>query len=102
MVLKERVWETREVTQKVIVSEEVIGCDNCQKEIGERGSGLDLTVFKPDHSDADHFTYCCWACVSEGVSKIEGAEFATLPYLHFADEYKGGQHVDDFVKLCGK
>lgn len=106
MILKEEVWEERPTIDIVLVSGRVIGCDSCGKEVGQSGEGLELTLFREGCGPSESLNYCCWQCVADGLSKVKNdsdIEFATLPYLQFdAEVWKDGQHVSDFLKLCGK
>lgn len=99
MKIKDRVFEkqTKEVT--VMVSDDVYGCDECQKEIGYNDAKLDITVFS-HQSESESHQFCSWACFAKFIPKAKSDHFIDLPFLQFDEEYKNtGCSVNDFLNI---
>jgi hypothetical protein len=87
---------------KVVVENEVYGCDKCKKEIcspyDEHRTYLEVTVFYAAEREAEHLHFCSWGCVFNWMQKIQKTKykcdyFVSLPVVHFDKPgYK------DFVK----
>ena len=101
MIIKEAVYKTKTVKQKVRISDEVYGCDECRKEIKEypnEDPRLDLAVFKYDNSAANHLHFCSWDCVFKHLPKIKTDYFVNIPYISY-DRNVRGKGAKRFLEL---
>ncbi len=98
MIIKKAKFKkvTRIVNERV--SDEVYGCDQCKKEIGERT--LDITIFH-HKGESEYKNLCSWKCVIKFVPTIKTDYFVSLPYLHYDEKIKGIT-VADFIKATKK
>ena len=95
-----------------IVSPEVYGCDQCQKEISSphsrERSYLEVVIFYHD-SNAKHFQFCSWECVFKFVKNVQQTEnkadyFIELPHLYCDATNDMGKMptYDDFIQALNK
>lgn len=87
------------VNVEVLVSPEIVCCDECKKKVGQSySSNEEITVFH-ENSPVERFVFCSWKCTLKFVPKIKTGYFATLPHLNYDTEEKGWT-VSDFLKAC--
>lgn len=101
MEIKEAIYKKEKREVRVLVSEAVYGCDECQKEITEDGNNihkLSISVFHTNKETPDSHDFCSWKCVFKFIPKIECDHFVSLPYLHY-DEDTPEITVKDFIVL---
>lgn len=104
MIIKERVYESQMVERKIMISDEVHGCDECRKEIDrdkEDGS-LRMTVFYQNNKDSSYLHFCSWKCVLNHLPKIECDYFIDLPYVSFDHRKDSNTGVHALLKALGK
>lgn len=102
MIIKPRVYKEKMVRQRVMVSDDVHGCDECKKEIKEypnERSRLEVTVHFNNNENTEHLHFCSWGCVVKHLKKIKTDYFASLPFLYFDGSKKTGRHATDLLKL---
>lgn len=92
MLLKKAVYKNTRVIRKIMIRDEVHGCDCCRKEIKEypnESSRLILTVWpKKNQSNTETYHFCTWKCLLKFIPRIKSNYFASLPHLHFDSKAK--------------
>ncbi len=105
MIIKEAKYKKKRVQQNVRISEEVYGCDECNKEIKEypnETGRLDLTIFF-QNNETERLHFCSWKCVLKALPKIKTDYFITLPMIHYGgDECVKGKDAKAFMKVLSK
>lgn len=81
MVIRPAVYEEKAVVRRVLVSEEVCGCDCCQKEIPSGVVFIHGSMLHDQGEDWRDPSFCSWACVFKYFQSEPLVGFATLPYL---------------------
>lgn len=82
MIIKKAKYKNVTVKQRRMVSEEVYGCDECEKEIKEfpnEDPRLNITVFYQIKPSIDNYHFCSWECIINFIPKIETDYFFNLP-----------------------
>src|SRR5688572_20129629 len=98
MLIKEAKYKKVRKIVKVMVSDEVYGCDCCRKPIDEKKSYLRPSVFShTEQPDAVSYQLCSWKCFAKWIKSIQTDYFVSLPHLSF-DEKTIGLRVTDFLK----
>lgn len=85
--------ECGECHRTISVTNDVYGCDTCEKQIDE--NALRVFVFSHKGSGASEYRFCSWACVLKKLKTLKSDYFIDLPFLHF-DTATKGQHARDF------
>lgn len=95
------------VTERV--SDDIYGCDECNKEIKDSHGKLNMTVFYNDEklkkqkygsNNTDSYEFCSWDCVCKFLPKVKTDYFVNLPYLQYGKGFKNkGVTANDFLKL---
>lgn len=98
MIVKEAKYKEVMKPRKVLVSEAVYGCDECQKEF-ESDVRLELRVFHHEKDETDRHEFCSWGCVFKFIPKVKSDYFMDLPYLSFDEEKNTAK---DFIELITK
>lgn len=86
MLIKPAKYKNKKVIQKVCISYEVHGCDECRTEIKEypnEPTRLEINVFHHDNSEINHYHFCSWKCALTFIPKIKTDYFIDLPFVHF-------------------
>ena len=101
MIIKKAVYRHKMVKQRVLVSDEVSGCDHCREEIRDypnEPSRLELTVFwHADRTESKHLHYCSWKCVLAALPKLQTDYFISLPYLYY--DHTGRRSASELIKI---
>ena len=103
MLIKEAQYETcKSCSVEKLISEEVHGCENCQKEFSQSYHRLELNVWyerEIANKQAERFNLCSWKCVLEYLPKINTTASVHLPMLNYCGGDIEGLGVKDFLKL---
>ena len=107
MKIKEAQYKSEMREARVMVSDDVYGCDECKKpinraELGPKGSRqyLQAQVFsRHDRDGAKSLEFCSWKCCLKGLSKAKTDYFVSLPYLHYDETQKGIRSSDFFAAV---
>jgi len=102
MLIKEATYENVMVETRKRVSDDVFGCDCCEKEIKEypnENSRLELTVFKGNSDDAEHLHFCSWECVLKQLPKIKTDYFISLPFVYFDEKCEDKRSGNELISL---
>lgn len=101
MIIKKAKYVNKMVSQRVLVSDEVYGCDECRKEIRDfpnENPRLDIAVFHHSH-ESERLHFCSWRCVLKHLPKIKTDYFVSLPFVHYDQPTKD---VKEFLKVLSK
>lgn len=81
-----------------MIQDELYGCDNCKKEIGDATKGLTDYLEITAHyqkGDSKRLHFCSWSCALTKLKKLKTDYFISLPFLSFDNKVKG-QRPSDF------
>lgn len=105
MIVKKAKFKKVRRTVTVLISDDVFGCDQCRKIIGDGDDKLDFTVFCKDRKlcknkedGSDNYSVCSWKCFSKIIRTIKCDYFVSMPFLHFDKPSKAGT-AKDFFKI---
>lgn len=87
MLLKKAKYKKVKVWSNKLISDEIYGCDNCNKVIEEypnEVARLTIDVWdKENDSNVFNYHFCSWKCLLKFIPSIKSEYFATMPYLHY-------------------
>jgi len=99
MIVKEAVYEKCKECgcSGKLISDTIICCDNCKKEI--KDNYLESTLFYNDDCKSEDLCFCSWRCWFKYMKNKKTNYFINMPYLHFDKKQKGIRAIDFWKEI---